>query len=238
MYQGFPKKSFTYLKALKANNNKEWFEANRTDYDAYFLRPALDFIEIMAPLAKALDPPHHAVAKVNKSLRRIHRDTRFSKDKIPYNTGIHMVFWTGDHPNKSAGTHFVFAHDHFGFGAGHWAFEGAGLERFREAVQSEEDSAELDAAFASAAAVGCEPGEPALKKVPRGFDADSPAADLLRRKGIVVMTRDGSGHDERIFGPDAADYLAGIMTALGPLNGWIRRVVGWRRGDTAFPNDD
>ncbi len=226
MFQGFSKKSVTYLKALKANNNKEWFEANRADYDTYFVKPALDLIETMAPVAEALEPPHHAVPKVNKSLRRVHRDTRFSKDKTPYNTGIHMVFWTGDHPNRSAGTHFVLAHDHFGFGAGHWAFEGEGLERYRQAVQSEAERAELDAALVSAATVGCEPGEPALKKVPRGFDADGPAADLLRRKGIVAMTRDGSGYDERIFGPEATDYLAGILKALAPLNGWIRRVVG------------
>ena len=164
MFQGFPKKSVSFLKALKANNNKEWFEAHRADYDSYFVGPVLDLIDTVAPVAEALDPPHYAVAKVNKSLRRIHRDTRFSKDKTPYHTGIHMVFWTGDHPNKSAGTHFVLAHDYFGFGAGHWAFEGAGLDRYRQAVQSESDRAELEAALASAAAVGCEPGEPALKK--------------------------------------------------------------------------
>ncbi len=226
MFQGFPKKSVSYLKALKANNNKEWFEENRADYEAYFLKPALDLIDTLGPVAEALDPPHHAVAKVNKSLRRINRDTRFSKDKSPYNASIHIVFWTGDHPNRSAGTHFVLAHDHFGFGAGHWAFEGAGLERYREAVQTKKDRTDLEKALESAATVGCGLGEPALKKVPRGFDADSPAADLLRRKGIVAMADNGTGHDKRLFGPGAHAYLGEILTALAPLNRWISRVVG------------
>jgi len=226
MFQGFPKESVDFLTALRANNKKEWFEAHRADYDAYFVRPALDMIETLAPVAAALDPPHQAVPKVNKSLRRIHRDTRFSKDKTPYNTSIHVVFWTGDHPNKSAGTHFVLAHDHFGYGAGHWAFEGDGLDSYRAAVQDHVLRGELEAALESAAAIGCEPAEPALKKVPRGFDADHPAADFLRRKGIVAMTRDHPGHDDRVFGPQAPEFLADILRALAPLNGWIKRVVG------------
>ncbi len=226
MFQGFPKESVAYLKNLRANNNKEWFEANRADYETFFVQPALDLITTMAPVAEGLNPPHHAVAKVNKSLRRVHRDTRFSKDKTPYNTMIHMVFWTGDHPNRSAGTHLVLGHDHFGYGAGHWAFEGEGLERYRAAVEDDADRNELEAALSSADAVGCVLGEPALKKVPRGFDADSPAADLLRRKGVVAMTRNGVGFDDRIFGSEATSYLTGILEALAPLNRWIQRVVG------------
>lgn len=226
MFEGFSRKSVTYLSELKANNNKEWFEAHRGDYESLYVQPALDLIETLAPVAEALDPPHHAVAKVNKSLRRVNRDTRFSKDKTPYHTAIHIVFWTGDHPNRSAGTHFVLGHDHFGFGGGHWAFEGEGLERYRAAVQEDDDRAELQAALEAAAAVGCVPGEPALKKVPRGYEADGPAADLLRRKGIVAMTRDREGFDDRLFGPQATAYLTGILEALAPLNRWIRRIVG------------
>ena len=226
MFQGFPKETVGFLTALRANNKKEWFEAHRADYDAYVVQPALDLIDTLAPLAAQLDPPHQAVPKVNKSLRRIHRDTRFSKDKTPYNTSIHIVFWTGDHPNRSAGTHFVLAHDHFGYGAGHWAFEGEGLDRYRAAVQDDTQRAALEAALDKAAAIGCVPGEPALKKVPRGYDADGSAVEFLRRKGVVAMTRHDPGHDDRMFGPDATAFLSDALKALAPLNGWIKRVVG------------
>lgn len=226
MFQGFPKQSIDFLKSLRANNSKEWFEAHRDDYDTYYVKPAVELIEALTPVAEALNPPHHGIAKVNKSLRRVHRDTRFSKDKTPYNTSIHIVFWTGDHPNRSAGTHFVLSPDHFGFGAGHWAFEGEGLERYRAAVQIKRDMADLEAALDAAAAVSCVPGEPALKKVPRGFDADSPVANFLRRKGIVAMSADRDGFDERIFGSGAVSAMTDMLTALAPLNGWIKRVVG------------
>ncbi|MCR9135085.1 MAG: DUF2461 domain-containing protein [Alphaproteobacteria bacterium] len=225
MFQGFPKETVKFLKALRANNTKEWFENHRADYDEYYVKPAVELINALTPVAEALDPPHQGIAKINKSLRRIHRDTRFAKDKTPYNTSMHIEFWTGDHPNKSAGTHLVLSHEHFGFGAGHWAFEGEGLDRYRAAVQTKSEMSALKEALESAASVGCVPGEPALKKVPRGFDADSPAAAFLRRKGIVVMSQQRDGFDDRVFGPDAVAFMTEILTAVAPLNGWIRRVV-------------
>ena len=225
MFNGIPKQTVAFLKELKANNNREWFEAHREDYDTYFVEPALGLIEALSPVAAALDPPHEAVPKLNKSLRRIHRDTRFSKDKTPYHTHMHIVLWTGDHPNRSAGTHLVFSDDHFGFGSGHWAFSGDGLERYRAAVQEDGARSELDAALASAGKVGCTPGEPELQRVPRGFDADGPAAEYLRRKGIVARTHDKPAYDERLFGPDAIAYLTGILEALSPLNRWVNRRV-------------
>ena len=133
-FDGFPEQTLRFLQALHDNNDKGWFEAHRADYEQYYLQPALALIEALAPVAGALDPPHKAEAKQNGSLRRIHRDTRFSKDKTPYQPRIHLVFWTGDHPNRSAGIHLVFAHDHFGYGGGHWAFEKGALERYRDAV--------------------------------------------------------------------------------------------------------
>ena len=225
MYEGLPRGSVDYLKQLKANNNKDWFEAHRDDYQALFVEPALQLIEALAPVAAKLDPPHQAVPKINKSLRRIHRDTRFSKDKTPYHTHMHIVLWTGDHPNRSAGIHLVLSDSHFGFGSGHWAFDADGLSRYRAAVQHEGARSELDAALSKAAAVGCVPGEPELQRVPRGFDADSPAADHLRRKGIVARTQDGQGFDERLFGRDAGRYLSEILHALAPLDRWVSRHV-------------
>ena len=225
MYQGFPRRSVAFLKQLKANNNKEWFEAHRDDYEALFVAPAMDLIVALAPIAEQLDPPHHAIPKLNKSLRRIHRDTRFSKDKTPYHTHMHIVLWTGDHPNRSAGIHLVLSDSHFGFGSGHWAFDGDGLARFRAAVQDETLRAELDTALAKAETVGCVPGEPELKRVPRDFDADSPASEYLRRKGIVARTDESSDFDERLFGNGATGFLTEILEALAPLDRWIYQHV-------------
>ena len=228
MYEGIPRRSVEYLKRLKANNNKEWFEAHRDDYETLFVEPAMQLIEALAPIARSLDPPHQAIPKVNKSLRRIHRDTRFSKDKTPYHAHMHVVLWTGDHPNRSAGIHLVLSGSHFGFGSGHWAFDGEGLDRYRSAVQDNALRGELDAALFRARKIGCVPGEAELQRVPRGFEADGPAADYLRRKGIVARTQERTGFDGRLFGREATGYLAQILHGLAPLDRWISRHVEMR----------
>lgn len=224
-FTGFPSGTVPFLKALASNNDRGWFEANRKDYEKFYVRPALALIETMAPVAASLKPPHKAQPRLNGSLRRIHRDTRFSKDKTPYHSHIHIVFWTGEHPNRSAGIHLVLADDHFGYGAGHWSFDAGGLRRYRDAVLDTQKRTALEDARDAAAAIGCSLGDPELARVPRGFAAEGAAVEWLRRKGIVARTRDGKGHDRRLFTAEATDYLAGILRALAPINRWIRDHV-------------
>lgn len=225
-FDGFPKQTVSFLKNLKKNNNKEWFEENRADYKTYYVDAALGFIEAMLPVAESLDPPHRGAAKQNGSLRRVNRDVRFSKDKTPYNPRIHMIFWTGDHPNRSAGIHLVMGPEGFGYGAGHWAFEGDALDRYRSAVLDTGKRKALEAALSKAEAVGCELDDPPLKNVPRGFDKDAAGAEMLRYKGIVARTmNDKSGHDPRLFTAECADYCAELMWAMAPLNKWVRSEV-------------
>lgn len=103
----FTDATFRFLGDLARNNAKDWFEANRDRYEAHWKAPAIAFIREIAPRMAALDPPLKAEAKINGSLRRINRDVRFSKDKSPYSPSLHMVFWSGDHPNRSPGMHVV-----------------------------------------------------------------------------------------------------------------------------------
>ncbi len=220
-FNGFPRKTLTFLKDLKINNDRDWFAEHRSDYEQYYIAPALALIEALAPVTETLDPPHRAEARLNGSLRRIHRDTRFSNDKTPYQTRIHLVFWTGDHPNRSAGIHLVFADDHFGYGAGHWAFEKDAMERYRSAVMDKAKRTELEKAAARAKSVGCILNEPEFARIPRGYNADAASAEWLRRKGIVARTHEAKGHDKRLFTSNAVGYLSGLMTALAPVNRWI-----------------
>lgn len=225
-FSGFPKGTVTFLRELKANNSKDWFQAHRSDYDNYYVAPALGLIETLAPIAAKLNPPLQAVAKTNGSLRRIHRDVRFSKDKTPYNTHLHLVFWAGGHPNRSSGIHLVMGHDGFGYGAGHWAFEPAVLERYRAAVLDAKKRAKLEKALAGAEEIGCTLDEPPLKNVPRGFDKEAPGAEYLRYKGIVARTQDGRREfDPRLFTAGCVGYCTELMNAMVPLVRWIREEV-------------
>ncbi|MCP4384488.1 MAG: DUF2461 domain-containing protein [Hyphomicrobiales bacterium] len=213
-----------FLNDLSRNNNKEWFDAHRDLYKSAYVEPALSFIEALAaPLGK-LDPALQAVPKVNGSLRRINRDVRFSKDKRPYSNSLHLAFWAGDHPNRSPGFHISVSADHWGYGAGHWAFEPNQLEAYRQAVTSGGKAKELLAALARTEKDGCQASEPQLARVPRGFEAEEPTATLLRRKGVVVM----SGHQllaDELFGPKAVAFTIKHVKAAMPLIKWLDRNV-------------
>ena len=63
-FDGFPRKTLTFLNDLAANNSRDWFEAHRDDYQDYYLTPALELIETLAPAALKLKPPHKAEARL------------------------------------------------------------------------------------------------------------------------------------------------------------------------------
>ncbi|HQF31755.1 MAG TPA: DUF2461 family protein, partial [Hyphomicrobiales bacterium] len=127
-FPGFPRELVGFLKELRDNNDKTWFEAHRTDYEALLVAPAQAFVAAMAGIVAAFEPPLGADPRTNSSLRRIHRDTRFSADKRPFHDQLHVIFWAGERPNHGAGVHFVIGPDSLGFGAGQWGFEGDGSQ--------------------------------------------------------------------------------------------------------------
>jgi uncharacterized protein (TIGR02453 family) len=213
-----------FLSELARHNDKNWFDAHRALYQEAYVAPALALIAAMAPVLARLDPPLEASPKVNGSLRRINRDVRFSPDKRPYSTTLHIVFWAGPHPNRAPGVHFAVAPDHFGFGAGHWAFEPARLEAYRQAVSSKAALASLTAALATAEKAGCFLDQPQLARVPRGYDAGEPAATYLRCKGLLARSKDLPIPKE-LFAPGAEAYFLARIKPLLPLVAWLNAHV-------------
>jgi len=94
-FNGFPKQCISFFRNLKKNNTKEWFADHRGEYDEHVLAPSRAFVVAMGDRLKDLSPYVHAESKVNRSLFRIHRDIRFSKDKSPYKTHMGIWFWEG-----------------------------------------------------------------------------------------------------------------------------------------------
>jgi len=226
-FAGFSEEVLNFLKDLKAHNDKAWFDANRQRFDELVIAPSLELVASLSGPLSRLTPALSAVPKVNGSIRRIHRDTRFSKDKTPYHTHVHLVFWAGDHPNRSPGVHVVLADDHFGFGAGHWAFDDTALQRYRAQVMSDGGTA-VAAAIEAVRPLGVALDQPALARVPAGFDAEAPGADWLRHKGLVVKAG-RRPYPPELFGPDAVDHIASLCAGLAPLNRYLVESVYVRK---------
>src|SRR4051794_15057791 len=89
----FSKDTFKFLKQLKKNNDREWFQSHKAEYLEHLQAPAIELINDFRPLLRKLSPYFIADPKlVGGSLFRIYRDVRFSPDKSPYKThvGIHF----------------------------------------------------------------------------------------------------------------------------------------------------
>lgn len=186
----FTPKLFAFLRDLAANNDRDWFEQHRDDYESHVREPALDFIADMAEPLGRISP--HFVAdtrKVGGSLFRIQRDTRFTADKTPYktNTGVHFrhrmasdVHAPGFYLHLEPGGCFM--------GAGIWHPDAATAHAIRTAIAEESARWQKITRSPAFAATFSLAGEE-LKRPPRGFDPEHPLIDDLRKKDFSVYVR-------------------------------------------------
>ena len=79
-FEGFSPKAIKFLRDLDKNNNRDWFEKHRADWEEHVMGPAREFVLAMAERLDKFDPVIEATPKVNGSIRRINRDIRFSKE--------------------------------------------------------------------------------------------------------------------------------------------------------------
>jgi uncharacterized protein (TIGR02453 family) len=181
---------FSFLADLKANNNREWFAANKQRYEEQLLEPALAFIDAFAPRLEKISPHFRADARPSGgSLFRIYRDTRFSKDKTPYKTNVGIHF----RHERAKDAHAPGYYLHIGPGE---VFAGGGIWRpgtetataIREAIVADPERwrrATRGGAFAKKLELGGD----SLKRVPSWSDPEHPFADDLRRKDFFASAR-------------------------------------------------
>jgi len=91
-FKGFSLQSIKFLQALSINNSKVWFEKHREEYLSYILAPLQSLIREIGPSLLDIDKELEITPAVNKTISRIYRDTRFSKDKSPYKSNVWATF--------------------------------------------------------------------------------------------------------------------------------------------------
>ncbi len=195
----FTKSTFTFLDELAANNNRAWFEENKARYESLVREPALAFIQAMEPALKSFAPSFRAEPrKVGGSLMRVFRDTRFSRDKTPYKTNIGIQFRHALGKDIHAPGFYVhIAADECFLAAGCWHPEPDALGKMRDLIAQKSDkwfAARDDKKFVAKWALWGE----SLTRPPRGFAADHPAIEDIKRKDIVALSplslKDATGH--------------------------------------------
>ncbi len=187
-FLGFSKKTLPFLEAIRKNNNKEWFEAHRNEYEEYILNPSRAFVQEMGEHLMALEPTIDFEPKINKSLFRIYRDTRrMGANKAPLKSRIGIIFTQGSGSRLQRSSFYLhFSPDELFVSAGVRWFEKPMLDAYREYIKDERRRVELDKLLRTLEAMGYKTIEKGYKKYPRGFNSDMPSVDLSLYKGMAV----------------------------------------------------
>ena len=216
-FQGFGAALPAFLQDLRENNERDWFNANRARYEDAVREPARAFIRSMAPALAAISPHFRADdRKQGGSLMRIHRDTRFSRDKTPCKTNVGIQFRHALGRDVHAPGFYVHVEPGSAFlAAGLWRPDTGALAMIRARIHEEPDTWRRirDAPpFRGCFRLGGE----SLKTTPRGFARDHPLREDLRRKDFIAI------HEVRppdALGPQLPDLAAARMR---DASAWMR----------------
>lgn len=185
-YASFEPETLKFLNELAANNNREWFKENKSRYEEQVLDVALRFIDSMHDPLRDIAPHFVAQAtRVGGSLMRVYRDTRFSKNKLPYKTNIGIQFRHERAKDvHSPGYYVHIAPGEVFVGVGMWRPDADSLRAIRERIvakPAEWQRASQDKTFRRDYELGGE----ALTRPPRGFDKDHEFIEDIKRKSFL-----------------------------------------------------
>jgi uncharacterized protein (TIGR02453 family) len=203
-FRGWPEAALDYFEGLERDNTKAYWAAHRASYDQDVLAP-------MAELTDELAPEFGAV-----KIFRPYRDIRFTADKSPYRTEIGAIVGSAYIRLSAAG-----------LAAGNGMFHLASdqLSRYRDGVADDASGAELARITAALAGQGMTLiGPEMLKSAPRGYPADHPRIELLKRKGLVAFRQ--WPVEPWLGTPEAAGRVRDFLITTGPLTAWLDAHVG------------
>lgn len=215
---------FDFLRELKANNERSWFEANKARYQAEVRDPMLDFIAAFAEPLTGISPHFVADPRANGgSLFRIYRDTRFSLDKTPYktNAGAHFRHVAGKDAH-APGFYLHLEPDSCFAACGIWHPGGDALTDIRNAIAEDPASwtrITQTKAFRDTFTLRGQ----SLKRPPRGYDATHPLIDDLKRKDFIAGT---TFPEADALQSDFLQRFAEIARSGAAFVGFLSRAVG------------
>ncbi len=215
----FPLPTLKFLEDLEQHNEKAWFEDHRSNYEEQFLKPAQAFVEKIGKEIHAYNPNFLAIPKIDKSIFRIYRDVRFSKNKQPYKTHLGIFFWEGSGKKlESSGLYFHAEPTNIMIALGMHMFSKEQIAKYRQIMSDDKKALELRALFDTIEEKGYRLGGKTYKKVPRGFDKNYAHADLLLYSGVYAFMEEPP---TKLDNHDWIKKTIHLFKDLLPLHDWL-----------------
>jgi len=217
---------FAFLEELRFNNDRGFFQENKERYRRDVQSPLLRFIEDFAAPLRSISRQFVADARpVGGSMFRIHRDTRFSRDKSPYKTHAAAQFRHVRGKDEHApGFYLHLEPGRVFFGAGIWHPDATALRGIRSWIAKRPDQWRA-VVQAPAFRRSCRLEGESLKRPPSGFDPSHPLIDEIKRKDFVVSAY---LDDRAALRSDFLRRFIGFCTASAPFVERLTRAVGLR----------
>jgi len=212
---------FDFLKQLKRNNRREWFAKNKPRFESVVRDPCLRFITEAAEPLNDISPQIVADPSPNGgSLFRIYRDIRFSENKQPYKTHIGIQFRHAAEKKDvhAPGFYFHLEPGQYFLAAGSWRPESKQLNSIRQAIVAKPEH------WTKAVSKLTLDGE-VLSRPPRGFAADHPLIEDLKRKDFIALVEFS---ESQICGPKFMKDFTKACQQISPLVEFLSQALGFR----------
>lgn len=226
MFSHFDPSLMGFLQQLKANNNKDWFNDHKQQYEDQVRAPVLEFIQQMDHWIRLISPHYEAIAKkVGGSMMRPYRDVRFSKDKSPYKTNVGIQF--RHEVGKDVHSPGFYLHIEPGdvfLGVGSWHPAPEALKAFRDHIVTKPgpylDAIQHQPFTEKYALVG-----DSLTRPPKGYDKEHELIAEIKRKDFIAVHQ----LDEQVlYQPDLAENVARLFGRAQPLQKFLCEALGLR----------
>jgi uncharacterized protein (TIGR02453 family) len=202
----WPPEALVFLRELEANNDRDWFKANRGRYDSYLMEPARELAARLAHLGE----PHYF---------RPYHDTRFHM-RPPIKEQLGLAIGHGG----GGGYYVELSLDGLLVAGGLHHPASDQLERYRAAIDDGRRAASFDRAVEAARAAGLSLADPELKRAPRGYPIDHPRIDRLRLKELAVYRRHAL--EPWLHEPACVERIRSELEGARPLVAWLAKHVG------------
>ncbi len=237
-FRGFGPGALAFLRRLARNNRRDWFERHRAVYETEVRQPLRALVEEMDVRLARIAP--ELTGDPRRSIFRIHRDVRFSKDKSPYKTNAACQFYHADAgrgagqdaEGAGAGLYVQLAHGDCFVAGGMWMPARPALEKIRAALA--ESPGELDRIVAAPAfrrRFKRITPEAMLTRLPRGYAQGHPAERWLRYRSFTAYR---PLTEAEVRSPRLPAALARDFSALVPLVRWLNAAIGYRAWERRY----
>lgn len=214
------KDTLLFLKELKSNNEREWFEANKKRYKTA-QDGLISFVDELLPAMIKVDKSLNAVDP-KKCVFRIYRDVRFSHDKSPYKLNMGAHIHAGGKNDSRAGFYIHIEPGNCFLAGGAYNPPGPWIKAIRQEIHHNAGPLKKILASSSFKKYFGEMEGESLKTSPRDYDANHPEIALLRRKSFLAVH---AVKDVQVSKAGYADHCKEVFTALAPFDAYLNMAL-------------